>query len=180
MNMDEKKISSTLIHSNPFWDYFVDKFKIKTGETKEYYHIKMTHSVMVIPCLLEDRFIMLKQMRLPTNIISLEFPGGGIQKDETEINAAKRELKEETGYGCKTISKLGLLHPCNGLTNEVCSVFLAEDLIVGKAQPDVTEELEIINLSRNEVIQAFNTKEPIDSVTFSAWSLYNMKNKKVP
>lgn len=172
-----KKISSSLIHSNPFWDYFVDKIKIETGEIQKYYHIQMDHSVMVIPCLSEDRFIMIKQMRLPINKISLEFPGGGIQKDETATIAAKRELQEESGYESKKLTKLGLLYPCNGLTNEVCSVFLAESLIPGKAQPDATEKLEIVTLSKSEIVKAFNTKEPIDSVTFSAWSLYKLKNK---
>jgi ADP-ribose pyrophosphatase len=90
---------------------------------------------------------------------------------ESARAAARRELKEETGYDAATLTRLGQLHPCNGLSSEVCTVFLADGLQVGTSRPDETEALEILRLERGEVEKAFQSNEPHDAVSLAAWQM---------
>ena len=165
--------------SSPYWDYFMDRYRLSTGAVKDYHYIRTADSVMIVPCLAGDRFVMVRQLRVPSQQFSLEFPGGGVRHGESAAAAAGRELREETGYETETLSQVGLLHPCNGLSSEVCTVFVAENLMPGTAHPEETEELEVVTLSQNEMALAFRSEDPLDSMTVAAWFLFSARQATV-
>ena len=68
--------------------------------------------------------------------------GGGLDGEDTLVGA-KRELLEETGLSAKKWTFLNTLYTINSFTDEVATIYLAEDLIQGIPQPDHTEELQI-------------------------------------
>ena len=70
----------------------------KKYKTNEFYHyLEEPNNAIIIP-LLGKKFILVKQKREPINKDNIEFPMGWIDKGEKSIDAAKRELLEETGY----------------------------------------------------------------------------------
>lgn len=82
------------------------RIKLTTGITlinkkykkKEYYHyIEEPNNVVIVP-FIKNKFLIVEQKREPINKKNFEFPMGWVDKGETLVNAATRELFEETGY----------------------------------------------------------------------------------
>lgn len=176
--MDKPKLFSTVeskrLHENPYWAYDLDRYIMPNGKEANYYYVNSRGSVMIIPRFDDDTFLLTKQYRYLNQKVSIEFPGGGckVGKD-AEVNAIE-ELAEEVGYKANAMSLLSRHNPCNGMTNELCSVYLAEDLQPFSLTGDESEAIEIVKLSYDELNQAVQDGSIWDGMTLAAWSLYNI------
>lgn len=97
-------------------------------------------STVAMPVDEEHRVLLVRQYRYPALQALWELPAGKIDPGETALQGAKRELIEETGYRAKKWKKLTTYYPSPGFQQEKMSIFLAEDLVPGEAQPDHGEE----------------------------------------
>ena len=77
----------------------------KKFKKKEFYHYFKTPNLSLVIPIYKKKFIIVSQKRIPINKINYEFPSGLIEKKETLLQSAKKELLEETGYKC-----IGKLH----------------------------------------------------------------------
>ena len=84
----------------------------------------------------EGKSIMVEQYRFGIEACTLETPGGMVDPGERPLDAAKRELLEETGYGGGTWSYLGAVQPNPAFHNHLCHHFLARD-VVRRADQDL-------------------------------------------
>lgn len=91
----------------------------------------------------DDRILLVKQFRLPAEKELWELPAGRLDPGEQPIEAAKRELREETGFAAKTWTPLISYWASPGYVDEKMNVFLAEDLSEGKQEPMEDERIEI-------------------------------------
>jgi len=99
------------------------------------------------------KFVMIRQFRHGTNAVSLEFPGGIIEKGEDPSLAIARELIEETGYKPEMIVPLGILNPNPAFMCNHFHAFIAENCILVKPQClDEHEEIEVILVPEKEAI----------------------------
>jgi ADP-ribose pyrophosphatase len=76
----------------------------------------------------EDFFLMVRQYRHGSGELSVEFPGGVVERGEDPAAAAARELEEETGYRAESIRMAGSLSPNPAIMGNTFHVFLAEGL----------------------------------------------------
>ncbi len=104
------------------------------------------------------------QWRYPLERYSWEIPEGGGPKGEAPIEAAKRELLEETGITAKKWTKLLEMDLSNSVTDERAFLFLAEDLSEGTAAPEETEVFQIKRLPLAEAVQLVLKGEIRDSM----------------
>lgn len=174
-----EQINSKKIFSNPYWDYYFDQYIMPNGKTGEYNYVKSRGSTMMIPILDDNRIIMTKQFRYLNQRISIEFPGGGIEKGLNPSVNANKELLEETGYNSKKLIKLGEFNPFNGVTNEICHAYICKGLKLEASKNhhsakkyEESEEIEIEILSHNEIEKAINSGLIWDGMTMAVWSLY--------
>ena len=72
-----------------------------------------------------------------------EVCAGGIDPGETPEEAARRELREETGFRARTLRRLWAAYSAPGFCTELLHFFSTDDYEVGRAEPDVGEEIEI-------------------------------------
>jgi ADP-ribose pyrophosphatase len=170
------QISSELKSTNPWWDYRVDEYTRPDGNSGEYHYVDSRGSSMVIPFREDGKIILIRQYRYLNSRESIEFPGGGIKRGLTPLENAKEELKEETGYRSRELTYLGCFNPFNGVTNEICSVYLAADLVSGEAMPEHSEEFEIIELTKEQIDNKINNGEIWDGMTIAAWALMRLRD----
>jgi ADP-ribose pyrophosphatase len=97
------------------------------------------------------RILLVRQFRLPARQYLWELPAGKLDEGETPLQAAKRELKEETGYRAKIWKKLAGYYPSPGFLAEKMTIYLATELTDGEAEPMDDERIEKRWFSSREI-----------------------------
>ena len=123
----------------------MDRFEIPGGLTGEYHYVHTEGSSMVIPFTGDGNIVLVNQYRYLCGRESIEFPCGSVKKGSTHRETAHLELEEETGYRALSMEALGDFNPYNGVTNEICKVYLARNLRSTEPRPDETEEFEFFS-----------------------------------
>lgn len=108
--------------------------------------------VNVIPLTPAGQVVMVKQYRHAIDGFTLEVPGGMIDAGEPPIEAARRELQEESGYDFETIESLGRIHPNPAILTNWCHSFIARGCEPTlEVSFDSTEETELALVSLTEI-----------------------------
>ena len=148
-----KKISSREIYQNPWIRLREDQVISPNGSSTIYGVVEAYPAVAIVPVTEDLHTYLVGQYRYALNKYSWEVPEGGAEESESNLQAARRELKEETGLRAEKWTYLGSLYTSNSITNEVGHIYLAEELIQDLAAPEHTEELEIKMLPFPEAYQ---------------------------
>lgn len=126
----------------------------------------------------QGNFLMVKQWRHGEKALSIEFPGGVIDEGEEPLEAAKRELLEETGAVAGKLTWLGTMNPNPALFSNHVHVFCAQDLNFTNTQNlDHDEYLHYTQLSEQEVLSKMGSPEYPHALMSSALCLYLTKIK---
>lgn len=126
-----------------------------------------------------EKFLMVKQWRHGEQKLSVEFPGGVIDKGEAPDIAALRELEEETGYKAGKLTKIGCINPNPALFANKVHVYLAENLVsTGKQNLDHDEFINYMELSKQEVLEGIGSEQFQHGIMATALCFY-MKHKMV-
>jgi 8-oxo-dGTP pyrophosphatase MutT (NUDIX family) len=126
-------------------------------------------AIGVVPIDKENNTWLVGQFRYALNEYSWEIPEGGAPVGEEPVEAARRELIEETGIVGKKLTLLTKLHTSNSVTDEVGFVFLAEELEHGTNALEETEaDLKLRKLPIKEAIDMVLRGEITDSMSMIA------------
>jgi ADP-ribose pyrophosphatase len=121
------------------------------------------------------RILLVKQFRLPAEQDLWELPAGRLDPGESPIQAAKRELREETGYEAKRWTELASFWASPGYVQEKMNVFLAEQLTEGKQEPMEDERIEIRWFDKDLVGKMIRTGEIQDGKTIVGYFMWSDK-----
>jgi 8-oxo-dGDP phosphatase len=91
----------------------------------------------------EDRVLLVGQHRYTLDELSWEIPEGGVLPGEAPLEGIGRELREETGVEAADWRQLARAHLSNSISDEEAVVFAARATVLGEAQPEPTEDLEV-------------------------------------
>lgn len=127
-------------------------------------HFK-NRAIGVIPLERDGSTYLVGQFRYALGEYSWELPEGGGPLDEDPLEAAKRELREETGLEADEWRLLLKMHLSNSVTDEVSLVYLARGLRPGAAQPEETEQLRVRRVPFDEVYHQVVVGEITDAIT---------------
>lgn len=128
---------------------------IEALEGKPFYRINAPDGVMVLAVTESDQLVMVEQFRPAIGQHTLELPAGARDSNETPEETAARELYEETGYVCKSLTSLGVgrlmasrlnayQYPFLGLGAKLDSSYVArEDIKVRLVYPQELKELAV-------------------------------------
>src|SRR3954454_13519637 len=120
----------------------------RDGEEREYVDHPGSVGVLAIA---DGAAIVVRQYRDPAGREIYELPAGSLDGDEDPLAAARRELKEETGFHGGRWRKLAAFYVTPGICNEYTHVYLAEDVEPGEPEPEDGEEIEIVHWPLGEV-----------------------------
>jgi ADP-ribose pyrophosphatase len=168
-----KKLTSQIVHENPFWRYRKDEFERQGGQRGEYFYASTHGSAMVVPLTAQGELVLVEQYRYLVDRSSLEFPCGGVAAHEAPLEAAARELAEESGCAAD-LTALGTFSPWNGVTDEICHVYLADPVRadVTGARPDDTESFILHKLLPRDFELQIARGQIWDGMTLAAYALY--------
>ncbi len=166
-----EKIRQVCEKKNPWWTYRHDTIRLPSGKQGEYHYVHVKGSSMIIPFLGDGRMILVRQYRYLRNSNSLEFPCGSVKEESTYIQTARHELAEETGFRSKQLTYIAEFNPYNGVTDEICKVYMARELSPAKAKKDDSEEFEYAYLTPEEFEKKIQLGEIWDGMTLAAWAL---------
>ena len=99
-----------------------------------------------------ERILLVKQFRLPAEQELWELPAGRLDPGEKPLEAAKRELQEETGYQARWWTELISFWASPGYVAEKMNLFVARDLTAGEQQPMDDERIEVRWFGKDEVL----------------------------
>lgn len=119
-----------------------------------------------------ERILLVKQFRLPAERDMWELPAGRIDPGETPLQAAKRELREETGYSAKKWTKLALFWASPGYVDEKMNLFLATDLTEGTPENMDDERIEIRWFTKKEMQESVRAGNILDGKTLVGYFMW--------
>ena len=126
----------------------------------------------------DDRVVLVWQYRFGTDALSLEIPGGVIDPGEAPEDAARRELREETGYEAEQLDLLLAIEPNPAIQNNRCFTFLAQGARpTGATDFDHQEELETALLPADRIADLLDGGQVTHSLVQSALETYWRKRR---
>jgi len=170
--------SETVFHGKVF-DVRVDEIEYNETGNKSFRQVAVhPGGAVIVPVKDDGRIILISQYRYPHNEIVIELPAGKLEKSEDPLECAKRELIEETGYRSNKIKKLGKIYTKPGFCNETLHIYLAEELISGNhAREEGEEDIQLIELTLNEIDEKIKNGEIVDGKTISGITMYRLNSE---
>lgn len=121
----------------------------------------------------KDCFLIVRQFRHGASCLTKEFPAGMVDEGEEPLEAAIRELEEETGYHAGKITQIGSINPNPAFMDNTSFTFLAEDLTPsGKQNFDEHEMIDMELIPIYEVEKEIGTGMFNSAITVQAWFWY--------
>ena len=164
--MKWKTLSSTYLFRRPWLTARRDKVELPDGRINpEYYVLEYPDWVNVIAITKDGRYVMERQYRHALGATCYELPCGVMEAGEEPLEAAKRELLEETGYSGGEWHKLMELSANASAMTNLTHCFLATGIEkMSEPHLDATEDLSVHLLSREEVYDLLANNKMMQSL----------------
>lgn len=146
-----KIISSREVVKNKLFTVAEEVATDPSGFEIKRFIVRHPGSAVMMPVDNKDRVLLVKQFRLPAQRELWELPAGRLDPHESPLQAAKRELREETGYRAKKWVKLASFWATPGYVDEKMNLFLALDLTPGEREPMDDERIDVQWFSKKEL-----------------------------
>ena len=165
-NLEEKRIERKEIYKGRVLNVVSDTVFLPNGKTSTREFCQHLGAVCVLPLLPDGRVIMERQFRYAHGRVFFEIPAGKLNyKDEDPLEAAKRELREETGAVAEKYTYLGEMIPSPAILGEKIQMYLAEELSFTETELDEDEFLEIEAVGLDELYEMVMRGEIADAKT---------------
>ena len=143
-NLEEKQIKREIIYEGKILNVVRDTVTLPDGNEATREVCLHIGAVAIIPLLSDGCVLMERQYRYPHGRVFFEIPAGKLNySGEDMLDAAKRELKEETGAVANRYTDLGEMIPSPAILGEKIKIFLAEDISFTDRNLDDDEFLEV-------------------------------------
>ncbi|ASR47020.1 ADP-ribose pyrophosphatase [Paenibacillus kribbensis] len=147
--LEEKTVSTQPIFEGKVITLQVDTVELPDGSTGKREIVKHPGAVAVL-ALHQGKMLVVDQYRQAMGRCEVEIPAGKLERGEDPMEAARRELREETGYNAKSLKLLHSFYTSPGFADEIIHLYVAEELELGEMEPDEDEFLELFEVTMEE------------------------------
>jgi ADP-ribose pyrophosphatase len=176
-----KTLSKKIMYKSEFLTVREDQ--ILNGNKKGIYSVIFRNGKGGISVIAKDKkgdFYLVKQWRYPINKEAIEFVAGKIDKNETPLQAAKRELFEELGLISKSWISLGQYNQAIGFCNIKMYIYLAENIEIKDKNFQTNEEYtEMIKLSEKDLHKYIKSEKIEDDLSLATYTKYLIYKNKI-
>lgn len=168
-NLTEKRLSGELIYDGCVVHLWRDEIELPDGGRGIREIVRHVGAVAVLPLTKEGNVICVRQYRYPFAEVLLEIPAGKLDSpDEDIIEAARRELREETGAVGGELIPLGTLYPSVAIFDEKIHMFAAVGFDMGETDRDEDEFMEVERVPLRKLVDMVMSGEIRDAKTQTA------------
>ena len=153
------------------------EIQFSNGQYREYERLIRNQSsgaVLIVPMLDKETVLLIREYSAGVDRYELGLPKGKIDSGENLLNAANRELKEEVGYGAKSLHHLSSLSIAPSYLEHMIDIVIAQELYEEKLEGDEPEELEVIPWKLDNIQGLLATGECTEARSIAA--LYMTKD----
>jgi ADP-ribose pyrophosphatase len=166
-------LSRNLIYKSRWVNLYVDRVQFPNGVIIDKHHLLdfERNAVMTVARDADGRYLMVKVCRYPTGRAEWEFSAGGMEEGEAIIQAAERELLEETGYHSSHHELIYTYNPFNGIANQIFHIIRCLVASEHREEFDTAEISEVRWFSEEEIWQMIRAHEIQDGYTLTSFLL---------
>lgn len=163
----EKTIKKETIYEGKVIDLYIEEVELPNGKQGTREIIKHPGAVAILALTADNKIVMVQQFRKALEKVIVEIPAGKLEKGEEPIETAKRELEEETGYICETLSPLISFYTSPGFADELVHVYLATGLSKKEnpASLDEDEFVDVLEIAVEEAVSYIKEQKIHDAKT---------------
>ncbi|MCR5009457.1 MAG: NUDIX hydrolase [Clostridia bacterium] len=152
-DLTETTVSSETIFDGVVLHVFKDTVSLPDGRTSTREFLRHLGAVCVVPVTADGKIVVERQYRYAVGQTMVEIPAGKLDyKGEDRLEAAKRELREETGYTADRWTDLGTYLTAPAFSDENISMYMAEGLHKGDQDLDDDEFLDVVEVPLEELV----------------------------
>jgi len=150
-----EKISSRKVYNDRWINLRADSCRFPDGRIIEpYYIVELPNWANIVVVTADEKIVLVRQYRYPVDQTTFELPGGVIDKGEEPMQAAIREMQEETGYHAAEVEFLCKLAPNPAINDNTAYFYLAKNAVPGeKKNFDAFEDIDVVLFSKTEFLQ---------------------------
>ncbi len=168
-DLTEHHVETEQVVEGKFIRMHTDRVRLPDGTESHREYVLHPGAVVIAAFIDTETLVFEHQYRYPVGRHFVELPAGKIDAGEAELETAKRELLEETGYVSDDWRHALTMHPTIGYANEHIELFIAKSVRYVGHQRDEGEFLEVFTMSLTEAVERIGRGEITD--TKSAFSL---------
>lgn len=148
---NQKTMKSEIIYEGKILTLRVDTVELLDMKYARREIIEQRPAVVIVAIDNDGNFLFVRQFRKAAETELLELPAGKIEYGESPLEAAHRELREETKYDARTLDLLFEAYASPGYSTEKMYFFLARELFYSPLQEDEDEDISLERYTRMEI-----------------------------
>ena len=176
MNLADRwhRIQSKTIGGYRIFTIREDRYRLpRHHQEAPFYVLGSNDWVNVIPMTQNEEVLLIRQFRFGIEGVTVEIPGGIVDSGHAPLEAAQKELLEETGYTSDLWEYLGVVHPNPAFLNNRCHSFLARNVKkTAEISLEESEEIEMFQVPYREIKKLIGQGVITHSLVICAFHLY--------